>query len=185
MTTLLLNALKREIYIGGHPYRVTLTTEGITVVRKGGQKGVAYSWEEFLANREAAMESRDSEAPTPTPLLSRAVLTELATTVRAAAAAMASADEKLTQAGALPQRLVEATAQDPLSGNARQDEHWFIEPLLTLAEVAAILRVSTRTVRRLPIGTVPIRGEVRYLQSAVREYLRRTAVAPPSTRSWR
>ncbi len=185
MTTPLVNALKREIYVAGKPYRVTLTADGLTLAPKGGQKGVAYSWDELLTKREAARAPRDSDGPAPTAPISRAILTELATSVRTAAAAMATADEKLTQAGALPQRLVEVAAHDPLHGSARQDEHWFIEPLLTLAEVAAILRVSTRTVRRLPLGTVPIRGEVRYLQSAVRDYLRRTAVPPPSTRSWR
>ncbi len=185
MTTPLSNALKREIYVAGNPYRVTLTSEGLTVVRKGGQKGIAYSWEELLSKSEAARESQDAEASMPTAPISRGVLADLATSVRAAAAAMASVDEKLAQAGALPQRLVEASAYDPLSGSARQEEHWFIEPLLTLAEVAAILRVSTRTVRRLPIGTVPIRGEVRYLQSAVRDYLRRTTLPATNARGWR
>jgi hypothetical protein len=56
--------------------------------------------------------------------------------------------------------------------------------LLTITEVAAILRVSTRVVRRLPIGTVPIGGEVRYLQSAIREYLKSTAL-PATSRRWR
>jgi hypothetical protein len=77
-----------------------------------------------------------------------------------------------------------ALGGDPMHGTARHADHWFIEPLLTITEVAAILRVSTRVVRRLPIGTVPIAGEIRYLQSAVREYLKSTA-KPATQRRWR
>jgi hypothetical protein len=112
------------------------------------------------------------------------VLTEVATAVRAAAAAIGTADEALTQAGALPERLTMALGGDPVQGTARQADHWFIEPLLTITEVAAILRVSTRVVRRLPIGTVPIAGEMRYLQSAIREYLKSTA-QPAKQQRWR
>ena len=35
MTTPLTNALKREIYIAGVAYRVTMTAEGLTLARKG------------------------------------------------------------------------------------------------------------------------------------------------------
>lgn len=178
MTTPLTNALKREIYIAGVAYRVTMTAEGITLVRKGARKAITHSWEDLLAAPQPSVSVaplRALESPKATP---RAVLTEVAAAVRAAAAAIGNADEALTQAGPLPERLTTALGGDPLHGNARQADHWFIEPLLTVTEVAAILRVSTRVVRRLPIGTVPIVGEVRYLQSAVRDFLRSSAERP-------
>lgn len=182
MTTPLLNALKREVHIAGEPYRVTINAEGLSLVRKGMRKSVTYTWEALL-HSEAEPEREPTAASTRH--LSRAILTELAQDIRAAAGALTKAEESLTQAGAMPERLLTASGGDPLSGNARQQEHWFVEPLLTMAEVAAILRVSTRTVRRLPIGTMPINGEVRYLQSAVREYLKNAAVPAPRTRGWR
>jgi hypothetical protein len=159
-----------------------MTAEGVTLVRKGARKAITHSWEDLLASPQPQADL--AAVPEATKRTSRAVLTEVATAVRAAAAAIGTADEALTQAGALPERLTMALGGDPLQGTARQADHWFIEPLLTITEVAAILRVSTRVVRRLPIGTVPIAGDVRYLQSAVRNHLKSTAQSPPSRR-WR
>jgi hypothetical protein len=184
MTTPLTNALKREVYIAGVAYRVTMTAEGITLVRKGARKAISHTWEELLGESQPSGSAAAVEQPSPSKTTSRAVLTELATAVRAAAAAIGNADEALTAAGALPERLTTALGGDPLHGNARQADNWFIEPLLTVTEVAAILRVSTRVVRRLPIGTVSIAGEIRYLQSAVRDYLKSNAQTSP-TRRWR
>ncbi|MFN8860694.1 MAG: helix-turn-helix domain-containing protein [Gemmatimonadaceae bacterium] len=184
MTTPLTNALKREVYIAGVTYRVTMTAEGLTLVRKGARKAITHTWEELLGESQPSGSAAADEQPSPPKTTSRAVLTEVAKAVRAAAAAIGNADEALTAAGALPERVTTALGGDPLHGNARQADHWFIEPLLTVTEVAAILRVSTRVVRRLPIGTVPIAGEVRYLQSAVREYLKVTS-QPAKAQRWR
>ncbi|WP_439642635.1 helix-turn-helix domain-containing protein [Gemmatimonas sp.] len=184
MTTPLTNALKCEVYIAGVAYRVTMTAEGLTLVRKSARKAITHTWEDLLGESQPHRSVAPIEQPSPPKTTSRAVLTELATAVRTAAAAIGNADEALTAAGALPERLTTALGGDPLHGSARQADHWFIEPLLTVTEVAALLRVSTRVVRRLPIGTVPIGGEVRYLQSAVREYIKSTA-QPASSRRWR
>jgi len=62
---------------------------------------------------------------------------------------------------------------DPIYGRPVQPEHWFVEPLLTIAEVAQLLRVSTRAVRRIDLRAVRVGGEERYQQSDIREYLRR------------
>jgi hypothetical protein len=182
MTTPLTNALKREIYVADVAYRVTMTAEGVTLVRKGARKAITHSWADLLASPQPLADP--AAVPEASKRTSRAVLTEVASAVRAAAAAIGNADEALTQAGALPERLTMALGGDPVQGTARQADHWFIEPLLTITEVAAILRVSTRVVRRLPIGTVPLGGEVRYLQSAIREYLKTTAL-PAASRRWR
>lgn len=184
MTTPLLNTLKREVHVAGVSYRVALTPDGLTLARKGSRKAITHTWEELAASPTSAMTV--ATAPdSSTKATARAVLNELAISVRAAAKAISEADHALTEAGALPDPLLAIAGGDPLAAGARQLDHWFIEPLLTLAEVAAILRVSTRVVRRLPIGTVPIGGEIRYLQSAVREYLRGTAQPAPRVGRWR
>lgn len=184
MTTPLLNTLKREVHVAGVPYRVELTPSGVSLTRKGARKSITHTWEELVSSSAVTT----SAAPAPdsnTKSTARAVLNELAVSVRAAAKAISEADDALTQAGALPDPLLAIASGDPLAAGARQLDHWFIEPVLTLAEVAAILRVSTRVVRRLPIGTVPIGGESRYLQSAVREYLRAHAQPAPRVGRWR
>jgi hypothetical protein len=62
---------------------------------------------------------------------------------------------------------------DPVYGRPEQRSDWFIEPLLTAAEVASILRLSTAAVGRLRIRWISLAGERRYRQSEVRQYLTR------------
>ena len=108
---------------------------------------------------------------------SRGVLNEVAQQLRAATEFLSKADDTLTQAGALPAALMARAAADPRYGQAEPENHWFVEPLLTLPEVASILRVPPRTVQRLGLRVIHIAGEPRYQQSAIREYLRQQEVA--------
>ena len=87
--------------------------------------------------------------------------------------ALGHEDGAPTQAGALPPELMRQLHGDPIYGRPVQPEHWFVEPLLTIAEVAQLLRVSTRVVRRIDLRAVRVGGEERYQQSDIREYLRR------------
>ena len=48
MTTRLEKPLKREISVGGKPYIVTLTPEGMKLTAKGKRKGQELSWEALL-----------------------------------------------------------------------------------------------------------------------------------------
>jgi len=67
------------------------------------------------------------------------------------------------------------TLPTPRTGASRQ---YSLEPLLTVGEVAAILRCSPRTVRRLPIPFVR-RGRARlYEPAAVRRYVRESTICP-------
>lgn len=73
----------------------------------------------------------------------------------------------------LPPELRLQIDPDPVYGEREQRSDWFIEPLLTSAEVASVLRVSAAAVARLPIRWISIVGERRYRQSEVRRYLER------------
>ena len=54
MTTKLTAPLKREIEIGGEPYTLTITPEGLRLVRKGRRKGYALEWR-ALVDGDAAL----------------------------------------------------------------------------------------------------------------------------------
>ena len=54
MATKLEKALKREISIGGKPFVVTLSPDGIKLVGKGRRKGLELSWE-ALTSGDAAL----------------------------------------------------------------------------------------------------------------------------------
>ena len=186
MTTPLVKPITREVLVSGAAYKVTIAAEHLKIVRKGGRKGVEISWDDLI-NFEHPVDATiapvvasaaEDRARTP----ARSILNEVAQDLRAASGALARADEVLTQAGALPAALMAQVAADPAYGRAHQHDHWFVEPLLTIVEVASILRVSTRAVRRLGLRVVRVGGEERYLQSIIREYLREQQSKPSRSR---
>ena len=54
MTTKLNTPLKRELTIGGKPYTLTTSPEGLNLVPKGRRKGYRLSWD-ALVSGEAAL----------------------------------------------------------------------------------------------------------------------------------
>ncbi len=44
MATKLEKTLKRELDVDGTPYTLTLTPEGLTLVKKGKRKGISLTW---------------------------------------------------------------------------------------------------------------------------------------------
>ena len=54
MTTKLEGSLKREIEVGGNPYTLTITPEGLKLVPKGRRNGQQISWE-AIVNGDAAL----------------------------------------------------------------------------------------------------------------------------------
>jgi hypothetical protein len=54
MVTRLTKPLKREIEIRGEPYVLTITPEGLKLVRKGKRKGLELEWH-ALASGDAAL----------------------------------------------------------------------------------------------------------------------------------
>jgi hypothetical protein len=179
VTTPLVRTLAREILVAGTSCRVVLSAGSITLTRKGGRKEVEIIWDELLTwHKSGEATPREAEAPRGAIQAPRSVLADIADQVRAAAAALTRADATLTQAGALPPQLRMELRGDPQFGQPPEREDWFIEPLLTEREVASVLRVSTRAVRRLPLRSVSIAGEQRYRQSELRHYLSRLESGP-------
>lgn len=182
MTTPLLRPITREVLVGGTAYRVTFTADRLTLTPKGRRKGATeVTWDELVAWGQ-----RDSLAATAPEVKStatapRAVLSEIANEVRVATASLARAESALDQAGALPPSLRAEMATDPQYGRPDERSDWFVEPLLTVVEVASILRLSTRAVRRLPLRTVVLSGETRYRQSEIRAFLQKQE---SSARPW-
>jgi hypothetical protein len=56
MATKLEKPLRREVEIEGQPYMVTLSPEGLKLVRKGKRKGLELAWK-ALVSGEAALAS--------------------------------------------------------------------------------------------------------------------------------
>ena len=79
--------------------------------------------------------------------------------------------ERLAQVTKLPPSLRAGMERDPDYELPDQRNDWFVEPLLTPFEVASILRLSPVSVRRLPIPSISLAGELRYRQSELRRYL--------------
>lgn len=188
MTTPLVKALTREILVSGTAYKVTIAADRLTLRRKGARKALEVTWDDVLL-----IEQRTAETSAPVPATAvdndskstpGPVLNGIARELRAAASALATVDEMLTHAGAMPAALMARVASDPLYGRAEPADHWFVEPLFTIVEVASILRVSTKTVRRLPLRAIVVAGETRYQQSAIREYVRDAKSTDTKWRRW-
>jgi hypothetical protein len=182
VTTPLLRPLSREILVCGTAYRVTVAADRLTLTPKGRRKGVVeLTWDELLNWRERDEAAPPAPVPTPSGGAPRAIIGELAREIRAAASALTRAEETVTKAGVLPPELRAELAGDPRYGLPEQRADWFIEPLLTDREVASLLRLSTRAVRRLPIRSIILAGEIRYRQSEIRAYLQKQE---STVRSW-
>ena len=68
MTTKLEGPLKREILIGGEPYVLTISPEGLKLVPKGRRKGYELAWEAFTSGEAAlahALNASLANAPPP------------------------------------------------------------------------------------------------------------------------
>lgn len=172
MTTPLRKPLTREVVLDDVPFKVILSPEGVRITRKGRRKAPVVSWETILRLSQA---SRDEPAPPPPAAtgLPDSIAGEIAGEIATARAALGRAGEKLGAAKDLPPELRLQIDPDPVYGDREQRSDWFIEPLLTPAEVASVLRISTASVARLPIRWISIAGERRYRQSEVRRYLER------------
>jgi hypothetical protein len=172
VTTPLVRPLTREILVGGAAYKLVISADRLVLTPKGRRLGgVEVTWDLLLAFQERAVET-----PTSGPSrsgASRSILNEIAVALRAATASLSRADETLTQAGVLPAELRAELRPDSVYGASEDRSDWFVEPLLTDREVASILRLSTRAVRRLPLRSIIVGGETRYRQSEIREFLRK------------
>lgn len=109
----------------------------------------------------------------------------LARDVKADNKALARAVDTLTRSGDIPAALLASVEPDSVHGRIREQDDWFIEPLLTSDELASILRVSKAVAAHLPIRSLMISGEKRFRQSEVRDYLMKHEQSPSTqTRGW-
>ncbi len=53
MTTKLEGPLRRALAIGGNPYVLTITPDGLTLVPKGKRKGYSLEWNAFVSGEAA------------------------------------------------------------------------------------------------------------------------------------
>lgn len=173
MTTALERPLARTLVISGEPYKLVLSPKGLRLTRKGRQKGVEVSWDAVLALGDASDAANEPVPPTAAQRtdLPQAISADLAREVRTATEALTRARETLQRGSSLPASVLSDIPPDPVYGRPEHRSDWFIEPLLTPAEVASILRVSRNTVARLPIRCILLSGQRRYRQSELRRYL--------------
>jgi hypothetical protein len=171
MTTLLARPLTREILLGEDAFKVVVSPTGIRLTAKGRRKGVEVTWESILALGDGIdtvpseySQSRTSDLPQP-------VAADVAREVRVASDALGRARSVLAGAGTLPAAVLAQVEPDPVYGRQEHRSDWYIEPLLTIAELASIVRLSRSAVARLPLRSIVIGGERRYRQSEVRQYL--------------
>jgi hypothetical protein len=170
MATTLSKPLAREVQLGEQTYKVVISAEGVRITRKGARKGADLKWDAVLALGQAGeapaapRQARASDLPTP-------VAADVAKEVRTAVDALTRARTTLANTGALPAGVLMEIEADPIYGRPEARTDWYIEPLLTPHEVAALLRVSQATVGRIGVGSVLIGGERRYRQSELRRYL--------------
>jgi hypothetical protein len=170
VTTPLERPLSRERLLDGNPYKVVISPEGLRLTAKGRRKGIELSWETIIALAQDRENSYDEPTAKATDV-PQAIAADLARDVRAAGEALKRARITLERAGQVPAALLAETEPDPIYGRPRHESNWFIEPLLTEAEVSAILRLSRAGVKRLHIRSITLAGERRYRQSELRRYL--------------
>jgi hypothetical protein len=53
MTTRLVSPLKREIAVAGEPYTLTISPEGLRLVRKGRRNGLELAWSALVSGDQA------------------------------------------------------------------------------------------------------------------------------------
>jgi hypothetical protein len=169
VTTTLFRSLAREVLLDGQAYKVVISPTGVRLTAKGHRKGAELSWETLLALGEVDRVASPPDADRTD--LPQAIAADVAREVRTAKESLGRAAAVLAQAGSLPASVLATVEPDPVYGRPEHDAGWFIEPLLTVDEVASILRISRAGVARLPIRSVSIVGERRYRQSEIRRYL--------------
>lgn len=170
MTTLLEGQLVRELVLDDVPFKVILSPEGVRIMPKGKRKAPAISWNAILRLSETSRDDAPATLSTSADLPD-SIVGDVVTEITTAREALTRAGEKLSTSKTLPAELRRRLDPDPVYGDPDQRTDWFIEPLLTPAEVATILRVSTAAVSRLPIRWISLAGDRRYRQSEIRRYL--------------
>jgi hypothetical protein len=160
MATELRGTLARQVKIGDTSYKVELSATGWRLTEKRKRRSAEISWQTLVA-----LGSRDATRPAErdTAVIGNsAVSADVAKEIRTATKALERARDVIAAAGGLPAVLVCDIEPDPVHGLMESREDWFVEPLLTLHELASILRVAPATARSVEIPSVIIFGEIRF-----------------------
>jgi hypothetical protein len=169
VTTPLERPLSREVIVGGEPYRVVISPEGVRITPKGHRLGTEATWESVLAlSKPPEIRRLADRQVTDVP---EAIAADVAREVRKASDALTRAGAALGRAGTFPAEVLVGVEPDPVYGRREHRDDWFVEPLLTPEEVASILRLTPRAVTRLPLRRTLVNGTPRYRQSELRQYL--------------
>lgn len=185
MTTVLNRPLSREVILDGAPFKVVISPEGIRLNRKGRRRGAEIGWDSILALGESTSPGRAPTTQSPHSDLPEPIAADAAKQIRAARDALTRASEALERAGDLPRAVLNMIEPDPVYGRVTHDSDWFIEPLLTSDELAAIFRLSKRRVSDLPIPSLIVGSERRYRQSEVRRFISNAETQDGAAIKWR
>ena len=72
MATKLTNPLKRELVIGGKPYMLTISADGLRLVPKGKRKGRELKWRDLVSGEAALAVALNASLEQARPLERRA-----------------------------------------------------------------------------------------------------------------
>lgn len=67
MTTKLEKPLKRELVIGGEPYILTITPDGLKLTQKGKRKGLELAWQAIVSGDAALAVALNASVQEPRP----------------------------------------------------------------------------------------------------------------------
>jgi hypothetical protein len=143
----------------------------VRITRKGHRKSAEVAWDNILAlgdTESRAMSSRVRAESTDVP---EAIAADIARGIKKAKDALQNAADVLARAGTLPSAVLSGLDPDPVYGGVEHDSDWFIEPLLTVDEVASLLRLTRHVVVNLQIARLTIGGQIRFRQSVIRQFL--------------
>jgi hypothetical protein len=185
MATKLTKPVVREVQHAGAPFKVVLSPSGLVVTQKGKRRGVTLTWEQILD----AEDDRDGAPAPPAPRngqaredpitqklgMSGPIAADVLLLMRQANESLSQATQLIDHASELPSLI--ANRREPRAPTERERSDWFIEPLLTVKEVAGVLGVSTQRVRGLPLKALNLDGQIRYHPAELRRYLAAQAEA--------
>lgn len=172
MATLLQQPLTRMVILGQQTYKVVLSPESVRISLKGHHRATTVPWSALLSLGETeATRANDGADDVDRSAAAEVSAAHAAQELGAALKALGRAQTALVRAGALPAEVLLKVKTDPVHGTAKQDENWFIEPMLTAAEVASILRIPPKLVGSLGLKRVNVAGMPRYKQADVRRYI--------------
>lgn len=178
MTVAITKPIARTVFIGDLRYKAVMTTHGVRLTEHGKRRGVEVSWSSLISLIDRDGREVDTTRDTPGTGVPEAITKDVAREIRTAVAALSRAHDAFCAAGVLPPEVLADVAEDPFNARPTQEPDWFVEPLLTLKELASIFRLPSASVRALGIKSVQIAGEVRFRQSVVRAYLIEQESAP-------